>query len=355
MTGQEIRRVIVGAVTALLALETTVRLDDWAQFGVPPFSPAVSMAELTVRDSLGLHQRPGTQYRQFRINRLGFRGGELPSDFRGRIVVTAGASETFGLYETPGLEWPRQLESLLRSECGEDVRVLNSAFAGMSLPTVEQDFVRRVSRLKPSVVIYYPTPMQYIEGDSVRAATPSFAAPAPLSPFRSRALPRFRDAFKRATPEPLLDLARRAVTARSRQATGAAPKEAVEAPRLERYLSDLERLLQTYRSAGSEPVIVVHRNRFSETSSPDAQRLLRAWERFYPRYTGQAIVDFDETAGRETLELGRRLGVTVVDPLSALRAQGDSAFADFSHFTDSGSRVVAEAARDGVRPLVCSR
>lgn len=355
MTGNQTVRAIVAGVAGLLALETTVRVDDWAQFGVPPFSPAVSLAELIVRDSLGLHQRPGAIYRQFRINELGFRGEELGADFGGLIVVAAGASETFGLYEAPGYEWPSQLERLLRDECTEDVRVLNAAFAGMSLPTIEQDFVRRISRFKPSVVIYYPTPMQYIGGDSVRAAATASGAPAPLNPFRSRALPRFRDAFKRATPEPVLDLARRFLIVRSRQSKGVVPKEAVEASRLAQYLLDLERLVRTYRSGGAEPVIVVHRNRFSETRSSDARRLLRAWERFYPRYTGQAIVDFDEMAGRETLELGRRLGVTVIDPLPGLRARGEAAFADFSHFTDSGSRVVAEAVRDGVRPLICSR
>lgn len=343
---------IAALFVGLVALELTVRVDDWAQFGVPLNSPVVQMGELTVRDSLGLHARPGTQYRQFRINRAGFRGEELPGDFSGRYVVTAGASETFGLYETPGKEWPRQLEDSLLA-CGANVRVLNAAFAGMSLPTVRQDFERRLSSLRPSVVVYYPTPMQYLEGDSVRAADPSTLPPAPLNPFRSRAAPRFRDAFKRSTPEPVLDLARQISTSRVRQKAGLSPKTGVESARLASYLRDLEGLLGAYKAGGAEPVVVLHRNRFRETVSDAAQRQLRAWERFYPAYTGTALVAFDSVAAGATRALAESLGVKVVDPLSRVRALGDSAFADFSHYTDAGSAEVAGAVLEALHPLVC--
>lgn len=344
--------VVFALVAGLIALEFTVRIDDWAQFGVPIDSPVVQMDDLVVRDSLGLHARAGTQYRQFRINQAGFRGEELPSHFSGRYVVTAGASETFGLYETPGKEWPRQLEDSLLA-CGANVRVLNAAFAGMSLPTVRQDFELRLSLFRPSVVIYYPTPMQYLEGDSVRASKPSALSPAPLSLFRSRAAPRFRGAFKRSTPEPILDLARQIYTSRVRKKDGLSPKTEVEPTRLASYLRDLEGLLGAYKAGGAEPVVVLHRNRFRETASDAAQRQLHAWERFHPSYTGAALVAFDSVAAGATRILAERLGVRVVDPLSRVRALGDTAFADFTHYTSEGSTEVAGAVMGVLHPLVC--
>src|SRR5580704_16764560 len=88
-------------------------------------------------------------------------------------VVTAGASETFGLYESPDREFPRQLEDTLRARlCGDPVEVLNAAIFGMSLPTLEQDLRLRVRPLDPDVVVLYPTPVQYLNDAMPMSATP---------------------------------------------------------------------------------------------------------------------------------------------------------------------------------------
>jgi hypothetical protein len=179
------------AAVATFTLEATVRVDDWAQFGVPLGLPAIGIDELAVRDSLGFHARPATAFRQYRVNALGFRGPEVPNVADGRpVVITTGASETFGLYETAGKEWPRQFADSLAA-CGAQVHVLNAAFAGMSLPTVQQDFERRLARLRPHMVLYYPTPMQYLVTDNPRPAEP---LPGPVAP-----LPRWRSAWSAAS------------------------------------------------------------------------------------------------------------------------------------------------------------
>ena len=93
-------------------------------------------------------------------------------------VVTAGASEAFGVYESPDMEFPRQLEASLNvlvtaGQCSPDIErfeVLNAAFRGMTLPTVEQDLALRVSRFEPDVVVYYPTPTQYLQVEVPTAA-----------------------------------------------------------------------------------------------------------------------------------------------------------------------------------------
>jgi lysophospholipase L1-like esterase len=340
-------------LVAAAALEFTVRVDDWAQHGVPITAPAVSMSELIVRDSLGLHARAGTQFRQFLINQAGFRGPEVDLAEATLRVVTAGASETFGLYEPQGKEWPRQLENRLRTSCGPSVRVLNAAFAGMSLPTVTQDFERRLRPLRPQVVVYYPTPMQYLESAEVPTAASAGTTAPPLSPWRLRAVPRFRDALKRAVPEPLLDALRQIDTRRQRAATGQPVRSRAEPERLEAFDRDLRALVGSYREGGSEPVLLVHRHRFRDTSSVEDRRQLRAWERFYPRYTAGALIAFDEEAAARVRQLGADSAVVVVDPLPALIPLGSKAFADFSHFSAEGSAVVAAAVAEAVAPRLC--
>ena len=89
------------AVLVAVSVEVTVRADDWSQHGVPISSGFTNLGELLVVDSLGPHARPGAQFRKFRINALGYRGPEISREaLAGRpIVLVAGASETFGLYE----------------------------------------------------------------------------------------------------------------------------------------------------------------------------------------------------------------------------------------------------------------
>lgn len=346
----------IGLLVGAIALEGTVRLDDWAQHGVPLTAPAIGLGELAVRDSLGVHARAGAQFRQFRINRAGFRGPEVVLTTLGpERIVTTGASETFGLYEPENKEWPRQLEDSLRVSCGDGkVTVLNAAFAGMALPTVRQDYDLRLRALKPRVAIYYPTPMQYLEDAELpKPALPTNGAGSQLPAWRLRAVPRFRDAFKRAVPEPLLDLVRQLDTRRKLAAVGAKARNEAETERLDAFDRDLRGLVGSYRAGGSTPVLVVHRHRFRDTTSVADQRWLRAWERFYPRYTARALLAFDDSAAARMRLIGADSGVAVVDPLPALAPIRESAFADFSHFTALGSAAIAATVAKAVGPVVC--
>jgi hypothetical protein len=339
-------------LTATVVLELTVRFDDWAQFGVPITAAATSLDDLSVNDSLGFHARPNTQFRQFRITALGFRGPDIPKEaLRPPLIVTTGASETFGLYEQPGKEWPQQLADSL-STCSPRPTVLNAAFAGMSLPTVREDFDRRIRHFAPSVVIYYPTPMQYLYEKPPSPAEPRVGPVPELSPFRSRAMPRFRDAIKRSVPEPILDLARRLDTKRAREKGGVTAKAQVEGERLERFDRDLRGLVGRYRQGGVTPVLVVHANRFADTTSVESRRYLTAWERFYPEYTGTAIVRFDAQAAVRTVQVARDSGLAVVDARESLSRHG-AAFSDYSHFNSEGSAIVAGAVARSISGLVC--
>jgi len=346
---------IVIALVGAASLELTVRLDDWAQFGVPIGAPEISIDELSVRDSLGMHARARTQFRQFRINSWGFRGPEvaqpLPTD--AIVLVTTGASETFGLYERAGGEWPRQLERRLGAQCRQPIVVLNAAFAGMSLPTVRQDIQNRILPRRPSAILYYPTPMQYLGAELPTAATPTLAAVSSPSPWRSRARPRFRDAIKRAVPAPLLDLVRVLDTKRTRAQARVEARSTVPIDRLDAFERDLRALVGDVKRAGVEPVLVIHRNRFAEVTSAESQRFLRAWERFYPLYTGAAIRTFDDLAGERTQQVGADSGILVVDPLIALRTSSVPAFADFSHYNDAGASLVGAAVAGNLGPQIC--
>lgn len=339
-----------------IVAELTTRVDDWAQYDVPLSAPATSLADLFVVDSMGAHARPSTQFKQFRINDLGYRGNDIAAaSLSHRAVVVSGASESFGLYESSGKDWPSQLADSLGAACGNSVPVVNAAFAGMSLPTVAQDVRLRIATLQPRIGIYYPTPMQYLEGETVPVASRPQASTTTLPSFRSRFVPRLRDAVKRSVPEAILDVARRISTARQRSSSGTVAKSSPELDRLTAFENDLRGLVGTYRAAGIEPLLVVHQNRFREVKSTESRRLLTAWERFYPRYSASAILAFDSLGALATRRVAADSGISAVDPSDALRRlEPARAFADFTHFTDLGAATVAGEVSKAVRSSACS-
>ena len=328
-----------------LALEIACRLDDAIRFGTPIFSRVESEADLLVRDATGEHGRPHARYGKWVINNVGMRGPDidslkLPGTLR---VVTAGASETFGLYESPGREFPRQLEDTLRARWRPGVEVLNAAIFGMTLPTLEQDLRLRVGPLHPDVIVLYPTPVQYLNEEVPQPAEPDSAASGVL-PFRDalypRAMERLRKQAKALLPEWLATSLRRNDIAREAREHPAGWRFTdVPADRLAAYEADLRRTIGTIHALGAVPVLAIHANAF-DAGGPLDESLLVTWENQYHRATGDALIAFDAAAARATLRAARDSNVTFVD---LRRVHATPMFADYAHFTDTGAGAVAGA------------
>jgi hypothetical protein len=362
-----------GALVILfvLTLELTCRIEDWIRFSTPPFSPITSQTDLLVRDADGVHGRPNARFQKWAMNALGTRGpaaslSKAPGTTR---VVIVGASETFGLYESPGKEYPRQLEDSLNhalashSTCSSSgarrYEVLNAALPGMSLPTIDEDVRNRVRRFGADVIVVYPTPSQYLEDEPPRAARPDSSGRAD-EPLLARALHpriarRLREQAKTALPDFLKTWMRRRET---EQYVRAHPPgwrfSSIPADRLAQYGADLRHLIGTIRSTGAVAVVATHANVFMQPGSIDRDLLL-AWERFYPRAPGAVIVAFDSAARAETLRAASDSSVATVDLATRLSASPRAAFSDFSHFSDEGAAIVASTVAPSILSVAASR
>jgi hypothetical protein len=161
---------IVLAVVFAVLFEATCRAEDWVLYRMPFFSPYQSMEELLLRDKDGMHGRPNAQFQKWIMNGLGLRGPPTSMTPHAGVIriITVGASETFGLRESPDHDFPRQLEDSLNRQLAarrceiaprQRFEVLNAAFAGMTMPTIEQDIRRRLVRYRPSMIVaYIPSP-----------------------------------------------------------------------------------------------------------------------------------------------------------------------------------------------------
>ena len=334
------------------SVEAACRVEDWVQFRTPILARERSQLDLLVRDATGMHGRAGGRFQKWSLNAFGMRGPDVTSAKPQGIVriVTAGASETFGLYESPGHEYPRQLEDSLNGQfakCGQiGAQVLNAAMPGMSLPTIDQDVRLRVSALKPDFVVLYATPAAYLEDAVPSAARPDSVAghPATLpmaNAFFPRVAERIRVQLKSLIPTVVQDeIRRRQIRTTLLQHQPNWRFESVPAERVAAFQSDLRRAIGAIRAIGATPILVTHANRFAGSSVRHVATL-RMWEKFYPRASGQTIVAFDSAARFATIAVARDSQTIVVDLPPILARSGKSVFADYAHFTDAGAALVA--------------
>lgn len=338
-----------------ICAEVASRVEDRIRFGTPFLSRYRSQADLVVRDRDGAHGRPHARFQKWRLNNLGLRGPDVtvqkaPGTIR---VITLGASETFGLSETAGREYPRQLEDSLNARsalaCGDDAlrfEVLNAALPGMTLPTGAQNVRTRLAQLGADFMVVYPTPVQYLDELLPQAARPDSSDRDASIPFSRALQPRFagrmRTQLKELLPEFVKTQLRQREIASYRRAGGSAWRfSGLPTDRMAAYDADLRSLVGTIRQAGASPVIVSHANALMQPG-PDAVHLMTAWEKFYPRATGPLIAAFDSSARYVTLGVARDSAAAAVDLAGALTAGTlDGVFSDFSHFTDQGAARTA--------------
>jgi hypothetical protein len=351
----------VGETLVLVALfafslEAACRMEDWVQFRTPIFALERSQVDLLVRDAVGVHGRPGGRFQKWSLNAFGMRGPDVSLAKPPRVlrIVTAGASETFGLYESPGQEYPRQLEDSLNARlrdrtlgCGKwTAQVLNSAMPGMSLPTADQDIRLRVHPLKPDFVVLYATPPAYLFDDAPVAARPdSLIRVAPRLPARNAVFPRVADRLrtqlKTLIPTALQDRIRRhEISVMLDHHLRDWRFKSVPVERVNAFDADLRQAVGSIRSTGAIPVLMTHANRFFGSANSDGAAL-RMWEKFYPRASGQTILAFDSAARLTTIAVARDSQAVLVDLAATLARSKGAPFADYSHFTDLGAAITA--------------
>lgn len=352
--------VFVASVAIFLTVfEATVRIDDWVVYRTPILTPVNSVQQLVEIDNNGSHGKPGAMFRKWKLNNQGMRSPETSLEKPDGVfrIITVGASETFGLYESADREYPRQLEQLLEKHRTLNqlekrgitrIEVLNAALLGMTLPTVTLNVKNRLSRFKPDMILYYPTPVDYLADvpPGVKPPRGSVADTSLGGTFKAflhpRLIDKFRDQIKLLTPDPVKDWLRQAEI---ESIVSGNPKEwlfdTVPGERLERYGQDLTGFVNAVSEAGATPVLVTHANRFTPGEEHD-QFALNSWRRFYPRATGKTILAFDDEAAELTLKVAQERGAVAIDLRSAAHGWEKSAFADFSHFTDSGAAKAAD-------------
>lgn len=338
----------LGLLAALLAgMEGLARLDDWMHQGISPLANPDRLRDLLLCESWGNRGKPHGVYRRWKLNAAGFRGpeiGDKPSPATVRIM-TLGASETFGLYESPAKEYPAQLRDLLRSQ--GPYEVVNAAIAGVSLKSMIPYWDHWASRFRPDLVLLYPSALFYL---NVALPAEGARVPIPEPAFQLRTWERLQDGY-RSLPSWARSVRR---DWRLRKATAGKPNEwffaGVPTERLSAFEHDLTTLLDHIGASGARVLLMTHASSATLPIRPEDLDHLQHMRVDLYRAPPETLPAFEQAANHCIRTLATRRQLPLVDAAHVLAGRR-ALFADLVHFNDSGAARLASLLAEHIVPL----
>ena len=350
-------RLCLGLIIFVLILEFCARFDDVLTYGAPFWGP-YNDEILLRRDNIGKWGKPGARYAKWELNSLGYRSPELRT---GTIrIICMGASETFGLYEAPDQEYPRQLERDLNSGMQAELfQVVNVAFAGETLPTAILRVPQIVEEIHPSYALIYPDLSSYI-WMQVKTEEPIASKPsAPVTSqtrmsFDSRLAIRVENLLKQALPSAIQNELRKVSMRREIATRHYVVLERLPEERVQRFRKDLQKLVATLRAYGVEPVLITHATIFSKPLSESDHVPLTTWRKIYPMLKEEGFLDMESRMNDVIRQIAAVEHVPLIDADKEM-PHGPKYFADMVHFTTPGAGVMASILANGMKPLLNSQ
>jgi hypothetical protein len=336
--------------------EMTARIQDRLVEGTPIAAVPDPDRDLFVDTPTGRRGRPNGRYLKWTLNEYGFRSAamsHLPAAGKQRLMLL-GSSETFGLHESPGREFPAILADTLRGR----YEVVNAALSGMTLSSTLPYWNGWARQFAPQVVVIYPSPFFYLNGPD-RPVQPQDAEGRDKT--RSAETHNWRQALLRTAASLRLvqrarerldvpDVIQRWRDQRNiRVATEGKPAGWVfstpPASRADRLIHDLAGLVAAVRQDGARPIVMTHGSRVLDPPRPQDLDWLERARVNTPRAEARVIAQFETLVNAKIIDWARREQVEVID-LRAVIGGREELFGDLIHFNDAGAAVVSAAIAD---------
>lgn len=347
-------RIAASLVIFVAVLEFCARLDDFFTYGAPILS-SYSSEGLLRHDQIGKVGKPGARYKKWKLNSLGYRGPELrPGTVR---IVCFGASETFGLYEEPDQEYPRQLERDLNQWAGKPTfEVVNVAYPAQTVAAAVLRAPEVIEQVKPTFAVIYPFPGSYVWLPWIQPPSGNGDQESSRPRFEWRLGERIRNAAKSLLGEfiqsKIRDLETRRIEEKVRKNTAGYPvMDHIPEKNVKLFHSDLVRLVDVLRQNGVEPILVTHATVFSNPLSPSDQQMLAVWRGWIPMLTGEGLLEMEHRMNGEIRSVADERHTVLVDAAVEIPTS-NKYFADFTHFTTQGAELMAEKLAEGMEPVL---
>jgi lysophospholipase L1-like esterase len=346
-----IRTMLVLGVFGFVCLiggELFARLDDW-WFADVPFLSTPSYNDLFMEDELGRRGKPHAHFEKWRMNNFGFRSPETmtqapdPSTVR---VALLGASETFGLYESPNHEYAAQLAKLVAPR---NLEIVNTGLPGITLHTLSDYWNNWVVTFRPQVAVVYPSTHLYMtcEDDLPQQDAPK----APRAPPPQKPKPfsvSIGDLRLVARAKNVVELPDRVVEWRNERKILAVTSQHSASwlyskpPQLcvDAFRADLEQLIDNVQRAGTRLVLATQATSAAVTPDSAGLRDLESFRAFSPRAPALVLRQFIAQSNDAVRSVAAERRLPLVDVDAALSGQREN-FGDLVHFNDAGAARMA--------------
>lgn len=329
-------RFSVYVLIALLTLEIVSRADDFLREGISPIAPYTFDSTLKL-GPFGLEGRPGAHYGKWSFNSLGYRGPEIDPALR--TIILFGASETFGIHESAGREYPRQLQEILAEQYFMHRNVLNIAIPGMRHGRVGY-LERALTQVHSDLVVIYPSPANYIGVHQPYCDLLALPAIPDQGVIRYlRMVDKIQQLVKRLLPPSVRSFAEgiSVYMAERRNST----IEKVPDSSIAAFKRDLECAVEVAQRSLVKVLLVTHATYFGNAYQAGDEKMLIAWRYFYPSLAAPGFLDLEQRANNAVREVAKKFSTELVD-VAIVMPRGPDYFSDFVHFNDRGARLFAE-------------
>ena len=353
-------------VIALVTLEAAARLDDLIRYRANPLEYFGSKNLRWVDDRGITFNRPGGSFQKWRNDELGFRQHPLSAEAaqQPETWVCVGTSETYGLYESPGNEWPSQL-ARLTAPAG--VGIQNAAVVGMSPFGYRAYLEHYVLPHDPELVILVINPFSFVAGfDSDREASPEdladdrrIASMRRLSSPRPRELSRFLGKARIAITDQLprhMIKERRLRKVRAQVAADLARSghqgELLDGPgpeMLPAYRDHLARLVAFLEGRGVRAALCTYGNSLNLAGGDFAREVALDRRKWMAEYSEKGMVEISRSFAAATREFCREQQIPLLD-FEKVLTKDQTVFADSVHLTDHGAELAARTAWQALGP-----
>ncbi len=357
-------RLIQASVTIIVFLATIElcsRIEDAVRYGAP-FLGEYSSDHLRSTDSEGIvHNVPNASFEKWHNNRFGFRG--LDFDFKDRPgalkVACMGTSESYGLYESPGKEWPSQLGTMLDEK---KFLVFNASIPGLDLSKYRSYLDKYVLPYSPDVVVLLVNPLRYatiLERRGGKAEENSVSI-RPIKPEQNTSLlaevgpPHAIRKFKQILRNSIAETApsffktyqersmmREVVSAETLRLKGRPPKTKVPAEYIEKFKNDLSSLVEYLQRKNIKVVLCTYPVLMSRNNLNEYKEIFLDNRRFAVEYSFSGMIDVIERTNAMVTQVASEKETFYVDSFKFIPRDTDH-FADNVHYTDNGARLFAE-------------
>lgn len=352
----------VAVVVFLLTIEVCARIDNAIRYGAPLWGEYTANS-LKSSDTEGIsYNVPNARFEKWQNNGHGFRGPEIatvksPGTVR---VVCLGASESYGLYESPGMEWPAQLRTLLPSP---KYQVINVSVVGLGLSSYEAYLKKYVLRLEPDIVVCFVNPLFYATGFEKKQGSPIPTSKAeartttkkPIShpnniTAQIRSLPKLKQVLKQALqnsfPKVLKryqvwNLQKQINEAELKNLRGLKPKDAVSPASATSFSNDLSRLVSFLQSRHINVLLSTYPALISRDNLSTYPDIFMDNRRFFIGFSFLGMIDVLEKYNFAIRAVATTQGIMFADCQSAI-PKTDHYFGDNVHYTDQGASTVAK-------------